>query len=250
MNPPDRNTLIETMRRHKICVLVPTYNNGGTIRDVIAGILDFCADVIVVNDGSTDETECILESFNDSVNIITHSENKGKGHALRSGFMEAARLGYEYAITIDSDGQHYPEDIPSFVRTIVENPGALIIGERDLSNADINGKSSFANKFSNFWFHLQTGRRLKDTQTGFRAYPLRKLHGMSLLTSRYEAELELLVFASWHGTKIIPIPIAVYYPPQSERVSHFRPALDFTRISILNTILCFAAILYGIPACR
>ena len=93
MNPPDRNTLIETMRRHKICVLVPTYNNGGTIRDVIAGILDFCADVIVVNDGSTDETECILESFNDSVNIITHSENKGKGHALRSGFMEAARLG-------------------------------------------------------------------------------------------------------------------------------------------------------------
>ena len=117
------------------------------------------------------------------------------------------------------------EDIPSFVRTIVENPGALIIGERDLSNADINGKSSFANKFSNFWFHLQTGRRLKDTQTGFRAYPLRKLHGMSLLTSRYEAELELLVFASWHGTKIIPIPIAVYYPPQSERVSHFRPAL-------------------------
>lgn len=248
MNPPDRNTLIETMRRHKICVLVPTYNNGGTIRDVIAGILDFCADVIVVNDGSTDETECILESFNDSVNIITHSENKGKGHALRSGFMEAARLGYEYAITIDSDGQHYPEDIPSFVRTIVENPGALIIGERDLSNADINGKSSFANKFSNFWFHLQTGRRLKDTQTGFRAYPLRKLHGMSLLTSRYEAELELLVFASWHGTKIIPIPIAVYYPPQSERVSHFRPALDFTRISILNTILCFAAILYGIPA--
>ena len=122
MNPPDRNTLIETMRRHKICgactdIQQWRYNPRCDCRNT--GFLRGC------HSGqrrSTDETECILESFNDSVNIITHSENKGKGHALRSGFMEAARLGYEYAITIDSDGQHYPEDIPSFVRTIVENP--------------------------------------------------------------------------------------------------------------------------------
>lgn len=248
MISPDRDNLIKTMRRHKICVLVPTYNNAGTLRDVLSGIMNYSADIIVVNDGSTDNTRDILDSFGDSIHAAYHQRNAGKGHALRTGFRKAMELGYEYAITIDSDGQHYPGDIPRFVKTIVENPGALIVGERDLTTVDINSKSSFANKFSNFWFCVQTGRNLKDTQTGYRAYPLKKLHCLSLLTSRYEAELELLVSASWNGVRIISIPIRVYYPPQAERVSHFRPALDFTRISILNTILCFGAIGYGLPA--
>ena len=88
---------------------------------------------------------------------------------------------------------------------------------------------------------------LKDTQTGYRLYPLRKLHGLSLLTSRYEAELELLVFSSWHGVDIISEEVSVYYPPREERVSHFRPVADFTRISVLNTILCVLAIVYALP---
>lgn len=248
MISPDRNDLIETMRSHRICVLVPTYNNAGTLRDVLSRILRYSSDVIVVNDGSTDDSANIIESLGNSIHIVSYPENAGKGHALKTGFHKALELGYDYAITIDSDGQHYPEDIPAFVKAIVEHPGSLIVGERNLSDVDINGKSSFANRFSNFWFCVQTGHYLKDTQTGYRAYPLKKLHGLSMLTSRYEAELELLVFASWNGVKIISIPIQVYYPPQSERVSHFKPALDFTRISILNTILCLAAVIYGIPA--
>ena len=244
----DKNDLIKTMRRLKICVLIPTYNNAGTLRRVISEVLNFASDIIVVNDGSTDATKSILNDLKDSIAIVSYERNQGKGFALKTGFRKALELGYEYAITIDSDGQHYAEDLPKFVRTIGENYGSLIVGERDLSNVDINGKSSFANKFSNFWFCVQTGRRLKDTQTGYRAYPLKRLHGLSLLTSRYEAELELLVFAAWNGVEIISIPIRVYYPPQSERVSHFKPALDFTRISILNTILCGGAIIYGLPA--
>lgn len=247
MTYADRNDLIATMRRHRICVLVPTYNNAGTLRDVLSGVLEYAADVIVVNDGSTDSTREILESFGDAVTVVDYTDNQGKGTALKRGFRKALELGYEYAITIDSDGQHYPEDLPAFVRAVAENEGSLIVGERDLSNVDINGKSSFANKFSNFWFHVQTGIPLRDTQTGYRAYPLRRLRGLSLLTSRYEAELELLVFSAWHGVDIVSIPIRVYYPPQSERVSHFRPGLDFTRISILNTFLCVAAIVYGLP---
>lgn len=244
----DKNDLIKTMRRLKICVLIPTYNNAGTLRRVITEILNYTSDVIVVNDGSTDSTNSILDELKDTIKVVSYEQNQGKGFALKTGFKKALELGYEYAITIDSDGQHYAEDLPKFVRAIAENNGALIVGERDLSNVDINGKSSFANKFSNFWFCVQTGKRLNDTQTGYRAYPLNKLHGLSLLTSRYEAELELLVFAAWNGVDIISIPIRVYYPPQSERVSHFKPALDFTRISILNTILCGGAILYGVPA--
>ncbi len=248
MSDADRKDVIKAMRRLRICVLIPTYNNAGTLHRVVSEVLRYSEDVIVIDDGSTDSTREILESFGSGIVVVSHRRNLGKGKALKSGFEKALELGYEYAITIDSDGQHYPEDLPEFVRAIAENRGALIVGERDLTNVDINGKSSFANKFSNFWFYVQTGKRLKDTQTGYRAYPLKKLHGLSLLTSRYEAELELLVFASWRGVRIVSIPIKVYYPPQAERVSHFRPALDFTRISILNTVLCVAAVLYGLPA--
>lgn len=242
---------IEDIRRamteHRICVVIPTYNNAGTLGSVISEVLEYSPDVIVVNDGSTDATPEIIAGFGDAVDVVSYADNKGKGTALKRGFRRAVGRGFEYAITIDSDGQHYASDLPNFVKAIAEHPGALIVGERDLSNVDINGKSSFANKFSNFWFAVQTGRRLRDTQTGYRAYPLRRLHGLRLLTSRYEAELELLVFAAWHGVELVSIKINVYYPPQAERVSHFRPALDFTRISILNTILCVLSVVYGLP---
>ena len=234
------------MRSHGICVLIPSYNNAGTVQRVVSESLKYCDDVIVVNDGSTDATIDILSSI-PQIDVVSYENNQGKGTALKRGFKRAIERGFKYAITLDSDGQHYPENIEDFVKAIVENPSALIVGQRDLSNVDINGKSSFANKFSNFWVRVQTGKNLKDTQTGFRAYPLEHLHGLSLLTSRYEAELELLVFAAWNGVEIISIPINVYYPPQAERVTHFRPGLDFTRISILNTILCVGAVVYGLP---
>ena len=238
--------LKETLRARGICVVVPTYNNGGTIERVLNACLDFCYDIIVVNDGSTDETRQLLKAF-DNVTVVDYPKNKGKGYALKKGFRKAKELGFSYAITIDSDGQHYPEDIALFLKSNQKHPGSLIVGERNLDGVERSKGSSFANKFSNFWFFIQTGRRLQDTQTGFRLYPLKKLYGLRFLTSRYEAELELLVFASWHGVDIVSVPINVYYPPSEERVSHFRPVADFSRISVLNTILCFLAVVYGLP---
>ena len=108
-------------------------------------------------------------------------------------------MGFSYAITLDGDGQHYPSDICHFLTANQKHPGTLIIGSRRLEGVERSGGSKFANSFSNFWFWVQTGRKLPDTQTGYRLYPLKKLRGLSLLTSRYEAELELLVFASWPG---------------------------------------------------
>ena len=241
-----RDTLKDTLRAHRACVVIPTYNNAGTLARVVSETKCCCLDVIVVNDGSTDETREILRMI-DGIDVVDYPDNKGKGGALKRGFKRAAERGFKYAITLDSDGQHYPEDIEAFAEAIAEHPGSLVVGQRDLSDVDINGRSSFANKFSNFWYWVQTGRMLRDTQTGFRAYPLDKLRGLSMLTGRYEAELELLVFASWHGVDIVSVPIRVYYPPQSERVSHFRPVSDFARISLLNTLLCVAAAVYGLP---
>jgi hypothetical protein len=109
-------------------------------------------------------------------------------------------------------------------------------------------KNSFANKFSNFWFALQTGQKLPDTQTGYRLYPLEKMKHIRPFTSRYEAELEILVRCAWRGIKLVSIPIQVYYAPEEKRVSHFRPGIDFLRISLLNTLFTILAIIYGYPA--
>ena len=236
------------LRNRGICVVIPVFNNEATIVDVVRRTLDYCLDVFVVADGCTDGTLARLESVKDEVRLVVLPCNCGKGKALKAGFRAALDAGFAYAITLDADGQHYPEDIPAMLEANRANPGAIIVGCRSgLKDAARSAGSSFANSFSNFWFFLQTLHYLKDSQTGYRLYPLRKLKGLCLLTSRYEAELELLVFASWHGVKIVNSDVRVYYPPEGERVSHFRPFRDFARISLLNTVLCLLALVYGLP---
>ena len=320
----DKTKQKKLLRDRGICVIIPTFNNEGTLADVVRRTLQECDDVIVVDDGSNynvrekllktpeappsapegeappsaPEGATIVSPLNGktieapsgavggasgppTLTIVTHDRNRGKGSALSTGFQKALELGFSYAITLDADGQHYPEDIPLFLEANRQHPGALIIGSRRMEGKEQSRGSRFANRFSNFWFYVQTGRRLHDTQTGYRLYPLshdmlggwevrgersevrlaeeqsshlspptsrpQKLPLLNLLTSRYEAELELLVFASWHGVELVPIDIDVYYPPAHERVSHFRPGKDFARISLLNTVLCFLAVVYGLP---
>ncbi len=230
------------------CAVIPTYNNVRTVADIVRRTLAVCSDVIVVNDGSTDDTLQELQPFGDTIRIITYSRNRGKGYALRRGLEAARKAGFDYAVTIDSDGQHSPEEIPNLINALstLHSPlSTLVVGSRNLQADGMPAGNTFANRFSNFWFHLQTGLRLPDTQTGFRVYPLHNLPCLSLLTYRYESELELLVFSAWRGVRIVPVPVSVSYP--ADRVSHFRPFRDFFRISLLNTILCLLAIVYGYP---
>ena len=219
------------MEERKVCVVVPTYNNGKTIADVLKRVAVITPHIIVVDDGCTDNTREQLERFTEApLDIVSNGCNKGKGQALLTGFRRAQELGYDYVVTLDSDGQHFPEDIPLFIEALEQHPGALIVGARNLQEENMPGGNTFANKFSNFWFTLQTWQSLPDTQTGFRLYPLKRLAGKRFVTSRYEAELELLVFAAWHGVELVSVPVRVFYPPQGERVSlpsghGFRPYL-------------------------
>ena len=228
----------------KICVLIPTYNNEKTLKRVIDGVLDYTENIIVINDGSTDFTLKILEKY--SITVVNLSENKGKGNALKLGFRKAKESGYNYAITIDSDGQHYPDDIPVFVENLLnENEDVLLIGNRNMSQDGIPKKSSFGNRFSNFWFWFETGIKLEDTQSGYRLYPLHKIP-KKYFTPKFEFEIEIIVRTAWRHVPVKNVPIKVLYDP-SERVSHFRPFKDFTRISILNTILVTITLFYIIP---
>ncbi|MDR1865510.1 MAG: glycosyltransferase family 2 protein [Bacteroidales bacterium] len=232
----------------KICILIPTYNNDKTLSGVIDDVLRFTSAVIVVNDGSTDRTAQVLETYGERIMVVSYSKNRGKGHALARGFGYALSKGFDHAITLDADGQHFAEDIPAFVRTSERHPDAIITGSRNLLQDNMPGKNTFANRFSNFWFTVQTARRLPDTQTGYRLYPLSRIGRMRFFTSRYETELEILVRSTWRGIPVIPIPVKVYYAPEGERVSHFRPVADFVRISLLNAAFTLLAAVYGYPS--
>lgn len=231
----------------KACVLIPTYNNHRTLQRVLDGVLEYTDDILVVNDGSTDATKSILQSYT-NIHCLHFNENKGKGVALREGFKKAVELTYDYVITIDSDGQHFPSDIPVFLEALENHPTGelLLIGARNMSQEGVPSKSSFGNKFSNFWFWFETGIKLDDTQSGFRLYPLKHLKALKFYTTKFEFEIEVIVKAAWRDVEVKNVPIQVLYD-ESERVSHFRPFKDFTRISILNTWLVFLTIFYIKP---
>ncbi len=240
----DHQEILTELSDLKCCVLIPTYNNEKTLQKVVESVLDYTSDIIVINDGSTDSTSSILEKF-PKISQIHFPKNKGKGMALRAGFKKAFDKGFDYAISIDSDGQHYADDIPVFVDELKKNGEALLIGSRNMTHESVPKNSSFGNKFSNFWFWAETGVTLSDTQSGFRLYPLKVMDAIPFYTSKFEFEIESIVKASWRGVTVKNVPIKVLY--NDERVSHFRPYKDFARISVLNTWLILVALLYIKP---
>jgi len=149
--------LDEHFKRLKTCVLLPTYNNELTLKQVIDRILEYTTQLIIVNDGSTDSTHDILSQYPE-VHLVHYPENQGKGMALRLGFDKAVELGYDHAISIDSDGQHKPKDLSTFLDAIEKDPTTLYVGARNMGSENVPGTSSFGHKFSNFWYKFNTGK--------------------------------------------------------------------------------------------
>ena len=242
-----KSNISQLMQDKKCCVIIPTYNNQATVADVIDSVLAYTSDIIVVNDGATDQTPLILQNYQDRLTLLTFNQNAGKGKALQVAFKHALSLGYENAITIDSDGQHYASDLPLFLEEIELPNNKLLIGARNMNQENVPGKSSFGNKFSNFWYWFHTGIKLTDTQSGYRLYPIKAMEKISYRTNRFEFEVEVIVKAAWKNIQVKNIPIQVHYDPIGERISHFRPFQDFSRISVLNTYFFFLAFFYYIP---
>ncbi len=217
---------------------------------VLSEVLQYTRNLIVVNDGSTDKTPEILNSFPE-ITRINFTENKGKGKALLAGFKKAEQLGYHHAITIDSDGQHFAEDMPSFLTELEANnqEPILIIGSRKMDDPEVPNTSSFGNKFSSFWVWIETGINLEDTQCGLRLYPLQVVNNIKLLTPKFEFEIEIIVKTAWRKIPVKNIPVKVLYDPE-ERVTHFRPVVDIVRITLLNIWFVIYAFLFVIPQKR
>ncbi|HQL86069.1 MAG: Undecaprenyl-phosphate mannosyltransferase [Lentisphaerae bacterium ADurb.Bin082] len=214
---------------------IPVYNNAATLVDVAQRCRRYLPDVLVVDDGSTDLTPSHLDALHDAgVDLRRHELNQGKGAAILTALAVAVERQDDYLITIDADGQHFPEDLPAFLAILEQEPEVLLVGCRNFGE-NVPEKSKFGRAFANFWLKLETGVDCDDCQSGFRAYPVKAISQLRFLSRRYNFESEVIARAAWGGVKIMDTPIKVSYP--KDRVSHFDPWRDNLRISLIHAWL-------------
>jgi glycosyltransferase involved in cell wall biosynthesis len=212
-------------------VVIPAHNEARTIRAVAAGALQQLPLVIVVDDASTDGTADLLEGL--PVVVLRNEQNRGKAASLLRGVSAAIERGASAIVTLDGDGQHSPEDIPSLLKAYHAMPGGIVIGARLHHRASMPPSRYWANRFANFWIRLASGYPIADTQSGFRVYPARLLQTAKVGSSRAHSfvfESEILIEAARHGVFATCVPISVVYSARA-RASYFRPVVDIARIT-------------------
>jgi glycosyltransferase involved in cell wall biosynthesis len=217
--------------QNRFAFVIPVYNHGGTVSMVVRQAQALGYPVFVVDDGSTDETPLRLAEIQ-GIHLLRHAQNTGKGAAILTGFAAVSHVA-DFAITIDADGQHYPEDALKLIAAIPENKRPLIVGARQgmdvVSGAHIPWTSRFGRKFSNFWVRMSGGPILSDSQSGMRIYPLPESLNLDVQARRFQFEVEVLVKAKRRGISVVEVPVRVVYQVGAARISHFHPFVDFWR---------------------
>jgi glycosyltransferase involved in cell wall biosynthesis len=228
-------------KNNRFAFIIPVYNHAATVAQVVKGAQALGFPVFVVDDGSTDNTyDQIKEIAN--IQILRHKLNQGKGAAIMTGFVAASAVA-DWAITIDADGQHYPQDAQKLIKAIPKKTRPIVVGARaGMVGKHVPWTSSFGRKFSNFWVRTSGGPAISDSQSGFRIYPLPEALNLKIKARRFQFEVEILVQATRDGIPVIEAPVRVNYNPNGERISHFRPFVDFLRNSSTFTRLIFTRI--------
>lgn len=217
-------------RINNFSIVIPVFNHPEKVKDVILSCVELGFPVFVVDDGSTDATVDQIRDIK-GIHLIQHEKNRGKGAAIMTGFSEAVKSS-DWAITIDADGQHNPEDAIQLIAALTDKARPIVVGFRTgMTGKHVHWTSSFGRIFSNFWVRLAGGPKILDTQSGFRVYPIPESIELNTKAKRFQFEVEILVKAAWKGVPVIETPVSVSYSPGSGRISHFRPFVDFVRNS-------------------
>jgi len=219
--------------RTDVAALVPAYQAAATVGDVVRGARAYCARVVVVDDGSLDETG--LRARAAGAEVRRHVANVGKGAAIVTGLSALEAAGVGRALTLDADGQHLASQIPSLLEASDALPDAIVVGVRRKEGHTIARLNRFGNWIADRLLHAIAGRSLPDTQSGFRVYPVAATLALGARGRRYDFETEVLLRAARRGMPLLGVPVDVYYPPVAERVSHFRAGRD--TLQIIRTVL-------------
>lgn len=220
-----------------VAVLIPALDCAATVGDVVAGARRQVSRVVVVDDGSRDDTADRARAA--GATVIVHPQRCGKGVALLNGMRALHAEGITHTLTMDADGQHLPAEIPALLRALAEHSSAVIVGARRMDRVEAAPLRLFGNRFANRWVEIACGQAIPDTQSGFRVYPLAEVLRLPLRAHHFAFETEVLIRAVRARIAIISVPVDVYYPPPAEHASHFRPFVDTVRMIIVVLGLIF-----------
>lgn len=214
----------------KTCILIPAYQEETRIRAVIEETLDYCPDVIVIDDGSADETNRVAKEA--GATVLEHVHNQGKGIALQTGFDHAREHGYDLAITLDADGQHAPSDIPAFLKAYERTKTPCLVGNRMDDLVTMPRLRRFVNRFMSDLLSRVMGQFVPDTQCGYRLYHKSVFPEgpYDPTTRRFAAESEILLRLSLRGKKIGSVPIQTIYGNEKSKINPLTDTFRFFRM--------------------
>jgi glycosyltransferase involved in cell wall biosynthesis len=218
----------------RICVVIPSYNEAREIARLVSGVRKQGLDVLVVDDGSTDETVKLAEGA--GAKVLSNVTNHGKGTSLIRGFNHALQNGFDAVIAMDGDGQHLPEDIPNFLVKAEHSDSGIFIGNRMDKPKNMPWYRLVTNRAMSSFISAVTGQHIPDTQCGFRLLKKEVLERMDLKTSNYEIESEMLIKAARAGFRIESVPISTVYSGEKSKINPFVDTLRFIKYVIKELI--------------
>ncbi len=211
------------------CVLLPAYQEAGRIGDAVRSVLPYCPNVLVVDDGSTDETG--REAGEAGATVITHARNLGKGVALQTGFRAVMESDFDCVVTMDGDGQHAPEDLPGFLQAYRESGARVVIGNRMADPRTMPLVRRLTNRFMSRLLSRHMGQHVPDTQNGYRLYGREVLPVLLATVSEgFAAESEVLLDLSDAGERIASAPTRIIYGDERSKIRPVRDTFKFFRM--------------------
>ena len=207
------------------CAILPALNASATVGRLIERVRQLGLDPIVINDGSTDETVQVATAA--GARVISHVSNQGKGLALRSGFAFALQAGYDAVVTLDSDGQHDPEDIPRLLEVCRAQQASIVVGHRIIDGERMPALQRWTNRLMSALVSAVARQPIPDSQCGLRVIRRDVLQALRLTGERFDLETELLLAAGVRGWTIRSVPIRTIY--QQAHRSHIQPVRDGLR---------------------
>ena len=219
--------MINSNHKSSICAVIPFYNEKDFIYDVISQTLKFVDKVFAINDGSVDGSEKLISNI-ENLELISLEKNYGKGKALQVGFDEILKHNFDFIVTIDGDNQHDPKYIQDLVKRLTVFD--IVIGNRLKNTKSMPFQRILSNRLTSFFLSIKTGQNILDSQCGFRVYKKKVLENIRTVYNGYEAESEILIYASRKGYKIGFVDIPTTYGAEKSKMNPFKAIFGFIKV--------------------